>query len=175
MSVPSDEGFENTHKILCIQAKERLRKYPGIQLLGNLFECEIQLEEQISQVYVVLKNTMEKRKEVIKKIDEGVAMFSGAALLAGVATVGAFIVKHIKWGNYYKVEWKWDTHLDVLFLCYHNVELMSYCIKIIIVFAEKEREISMELSFNLKLIMYIGFLKEACDYWLYDVWYLLIL
>nr|XP_034337973.1 atlastin-1 isoform X2 [Crassostrea gigas] len=96
MSVPSDEDFENTHKILCIQAKERLRKYPGIQLLGNLFECEIQLEEQISQVYVVLKNTMEKRKEVIKKIDEGVAMFSGAALLAGVATVGAFIVKHIK-------------------------------------------------------------------------------
>lgn len=49
---------------------------------------------------------------------------------------------------------------------------MSYCIKIIIVFAKKEREISMELSFNLKLIMYIGFLKEACDYWLYDVWYL---
>lgn len=96
MSVPSDEDFENTHKMLCIQAKERLRKYPGIQLLGNLFECEIQLEEQISQVYVVLKNTMEKRKEVIKKIDEGVAMFSGAALLAGVATVGAFIVKHIK-------------------------------------------------------------------------------
>lgn len=96
MSVPSDEDFKNTHKILCIQAKERLRKYPGIQLLGNLFECEIQLEEQISQVYVVLKNTMEKRKEVIKKIDEGVAMFSGAALLAGIATVGAFIVKHIK-------------------------------------------------------------------------------
>lgn len=76
-------------------------------------------------------------------------MLSGAALLVGVATVGAFIVKHIKWGNYYKVEWKWDTHLDVLFLCYHNVELMSYCIKMIIVFAKKEREISMELSFNL--------------------------
>lgn len=70
-------------------------------------------------------------------------MLSGAALLVGVATVGAFIVKHIKWGNYYKVEWKWDTH------CYHNVELMSYCIKMIIVFAKKEREISMELSFNL--------------------------
>lgn len=98
MSVPSDEGFENTHKILCIQAKERLRKYPGIQLLGHLFECETQLEEQISQVYVGLKNTMAKRnsKEVIKKNDEGVAMLSGAALLVGVATVGAFIVKHIK-------------------------------------------------------------------------------
>lgn len=152
MSVPSDEGFENTHKILCIQAKERLRKYRGIQLLGHLFECETQLEEQISQAYVQLsglKNTMKKRKEVIKKNDEGVAMLSGAALLVGVATVGAFIVKHIKWGNYYKVEWKWDTHLDVLFLCYHNVELMSYCIKMIIVFAKKEREISMELSFNL--------------------------
>lgn len=63
MSVPSDEGFENTHKILCIQAKERLRKYRGIQLLGHLFECETQLEEQISQVYVQLsglKNTMKK-------------------------------------------------------------------------------------------------------------------
>lgn len=97
MSVPSDEGFENTHKILCIQAKERLRKYPGIQLLGHLFECETQLEEQISQVYVVLKNTMEKRKEMIKTIDEGIAICSGAAVvLAGVATVGAFIVQHIK-------------------------------------------------------------------------------
>lgn len=95
-SVPSDKVFKDTHEMLCIQAKERLRKYPGIQLLGHLFECETQLEEQISQVYVGLKNTMAKRKEVNKNIDEGVAMFSGAALLAGVATVGAFIVHHIK-------------------------------------------------------------------------------
>lgn len=94
--MPSDKVFKDTHEILCIQAKERLRKYPGIQLLGHSFECETQLEEQISQVYVVLKNRMEKRKEKIKKVEEGFAVLSGAALLAGVATVGAFIVHHIK-------------------------------------------------------------------------------
>lgn len=44
MVVPSDEDLENNHKILCIQARERLRKYPQIQLLGHLFECETQLE-----------------------------------------------------------------------------------------------------------------------------------
>lgn len=126
-------------------------------------------------MYVGLKNMMVKWKEVNKNIDEGVVMFSGVVFLVGVVIVGVFIVKYIKWGNYYKVEWKWDIYLDVLFFCYYNVELMLYCIKIIIVFVKKEREIFMEFLFNLKLIMYIGFLKEVCDYWLYDVWYLFIL
>lgn len=55
-----------------------------------------------------------KTEEGDQKIDEGFAMFSGAALLVGAtvgaATVGAFIVKHIKWGNYYYIKWKW-THI----------------------------------------------------------------
>lgn len=67
MVVPSDEDLENNHKILCIQARERLRKYPQIQLLGHLFECETQLEQQISQEYVALKKKMRKKEEADKR------------------------------------------------------------------------------------------------------------
>lgn len=65
-------------------------------LLGHLFECETQHEEQISQENIALKKKMKKRKKLIKEIEKGVVILTGEALFAGVVTAGAFIAKHIK-------------------------------------------------------------------------------
>lgn len=99
--------------------------------MGHLFECETQHEEQISQENIALKKKMKKRKKLIKEIEKGVVILTGEALFAGVVTAGAFIAKHIKWGDY--IEWNRDTHLEDFcsFVCYHDVEFISYFINII--------------------------------------------
>lgn len=90
------EDLEKNLKRLSIEARDRLRKYLPTQMLKHFCECEIQLEEQISQEYLALVKRMEMRINAIENFDESVTTFTGAALLAGVITVGALILQHIK-------------------------------------------------------------------------------
>lgn len=90
------EDLEKNHKRLNIEARDRLIKYLPTQMLKHFCECEIQLEEQISQEYLALVKRMEMRNNAIESFDESVTTFTGAALLAGVITVGALILQHIK-------------------------------------------------------------------------------
>lgn len=90
------EDLEKNHKRLNIEARDKLIKYLPTQMLKHFCECEIQLEEQISQEYLALVKRMEMRNNAIESFDESVTTFTGAALLAGVITVGALILQHIK-------------------------------------------------------------------------------
>lgn len=90
------EDLEKNLKRLSIEARDRLRKYLPKQMLKHFCDCEIQLEEQISQEYLALVKRMEMRNNAIENFDESVTTFTGAALLAGVITVGALILQHIK-------------------------------------------------------------------------------
>lgn len=90
------EDLEKNHKRLNIEARDRLIKYLPTQMLKHFCGCEIQLEEQISQEYLALVKRMEMRNNAIESFDESVTTFTGAALLAGVITVGALILQHIK-------------------------------------------------------------------------------
>lgn len=86
--VLSEEDLENNHKRLRVCAKERLRKYPQINMFGHLFECEQQLEGHINQEYDALKKEMEKRNKFIKDL----AIFTGAAVITGLLKYGSVAI-----------------------------------------------------------------------------------
>lgn len=94
--VLSDEVLENNHKRLRVQARDRLREYPRIQMLGHLFECESQLEEHINQEYDAFKKKIKKKLKRIKAHKKNIAIIKGAAVLTSVLTLGAVVVKHTK-------------------------------------------------------------------------------
>lgn len=46
MVVPSDEDLENNHKILCIQARERLKKIPKYNYWGIYLNVKLNLNSK---------------------------------------------------------------------------------------------------------------------------------
>lgn len=84
----SEEDLENNHKRLRDDARDMLR-----QMLGHLFECELQLEGHINQEYDALKKKMENRKKFIKYIKTDAAIFTVGTLIACVLKYGSVGLK----------------------------------------------------------------------------------